>query len=1008
MSVKKDGLARKTQLEPGLRRVWRLLSKERYGHALAVLDQLPVDTQQLPAALWMRGAALHGTNQHNAALDALRAAWPNLEGLDQALCVMDVVLTLIKMARLDEATEQIAFCRQIYWAQEAVSELAICDFLDLLVSQRKELHSVYLNKWRQISDSFLELGKANWYVYAYAQASFSLRVLGQFKEAQKIASEILPLARKLGLVYRQAQLWFINATCYLILNKPRKALRALTTCENLCRKTGAQSLMAEVLQNKSLLLESAGDLKASLLFSRQAVEIHKSLGLDKEVAWGLTNLAAKLNLQGEIQQAGAHFQEAYNLADKLNDSRLRAEINMRMAYIHTLIGQMAEARTLWEEVIQDASTGSVPAQHIAIASAYLITLCSSEEFDTFCERAQKWLNDSQPSNYLSVAQRILAEQLTEKHRWDEARPLLMSAIKESLQWPQQNATALIRLAECDLDELTHRPVAPNDAPRRIRDIRQKLRNIKRQARLLPDLSARVALVEADLAQMQNEPTQALAHLKEAIQNLRVIRLSGDDPVLTSALAATFDPVYWRGARLAHELNDEDALVSFVEHRRAQWLARALNVRSPGPAPSPELDDVRRALYQLRKDTAARPNEEQVAAFRAGLEETARRYDQMNLALMFAPAAQTQMSPLRRPIPVAGNAELRAAFNARFGDEWTAITLEPVSADGSEWLLLRLTPREFSHRTLAAGTVIRKLLQTLSDADARFRRRFFGARAQDSLELRMLSDWLGAGAWVDKTPSGANLPALLVADASWLSRLPLGSLPVDEQRSLGECAALRFAPSLNTAAMLCYTHPNNDEPANWRTLVVAPASFNGRLPDLPSGPAEVAALRKLWPGATVLAGQDATLAGLRALAENGDLAAFDAIFFATHANSEPRHLRLSGLAMLDGDITFQEMLSWKLNAQLVCLLACDSSFSISRGGEERLGIETALIASGAKTVLSSRWPVKEEAAPPFITAFMRHYLAVKSAAQALVLAQQELAAGDMAPSDIAAWRITGAG
>lgn len=998
MIAKKDGIARAA----------RFLSKERYSHALAALDQLPVDTQQLPAALWMRGAALHGTNQHNAALEALRAAWPNLTGLEQALCGMDVTINFIKMARLDEATEQIAICRQICQAQQAAPELVICDFLDLLVSQRRELHNVYLDKWRQISNSLLESGKASWYVYAHAQASFSLRVLGQFKEAQKIISEILPLARQLGLAYRQAQLWFTNATCYLILSKPRKALRALTICENLCRKTGAQSMMAEVLQNKSMLFESAGDLDVSVLFSQQAIEIHKSLGLDKEVAWGLVNLAAKLNLQGEIQQAGRFLQKAYTLADKQNDFRLRAEINFRMAYIHTRIGQMAEARTLLEEVIQSASTGSVPAQHIAMSSAYLTTLCSSEEFDAFCEKAQKCLDDCPPSIYLTVAQRVLGERLTEKHRWGEARPLLASAVNGSRQWPQQNAMALIRLAECDLDELQHAPPGQNAAPDALKQIRQKLRKIKKQARLLPDLNARAALLEADVAQAQNNPAQALTHLKEAIRNLRVIRLSGDDPVLTSALAATFDPVYWRGARLAHQLNDAESLVSFVEHRRAQWLTRALNARSPGPAPSTELDEVQRALRRLRNATAARPTAEQLAALRAGMQETTRRYDQMDLSLMFAPAAQPQVSPLRRPIPVAGNAELRAAFNARFADGWTAITLEPVSADGSEWLLLRLTPREFSHHALTAGTVIRNLLQTLAEGDARFRRRFFGARAQDSAELRRLSAWLRAGAWLDAAPSGPNPHTLLIADSGWLSRLPLVSLPVDEQRCLGDCAALRFAPSLNTAAMLCYAPADERDPARWHTLAVAPASFNGRHPDLPCSDAALAALGAVWPGGVVLANQAASLAGARALAQSGELARFDAIFFATHANSEPRHLRLSGLAMHDGEITFQEMLSWRLNAQLICLLACDSSFNVSRGGEERLGIETALIASGAKTVLSSRWPVKDEAAPVFIRAFVRHYLACKNAARALALTQQELAAGDMSPSDIAAWRVTGVG
>ncbi|HQV71198.1 MAG TPA: hypothetical protein PL141_15090, partial [Thermoflexales bacterium] len=218
-----------------------------------------------------------------------------------------------------------------------------------------------------------------------------------------------------------------------------------------------------------------------------------------------------------------------------------------MGAIQTTLGNDAEAESLFAKVFEQSGA---PLWLKAKAACFFAYVCPDERFESALERAKTILDLCPPSIFLTVAQRVLGERLAEKHRWEEARPLLMSAVNGSRQWPQQNAMALIRLAECDLDELTHRPVALNDALRRIRDIRQKLRNIKRQARLLPDLSARVALVEADLAQMQNEPTQALAHLKEAIQNLRVIRLSGDDPVLTSALAATFDPVYWRGARLA--------------------------------------------------------------------------------------------------------------------------------------------------------------------------------------------------------------------------------------------------------------------------------------------------------------------------------------------------------------------------------------------------------------------------------------------------------------------------
>ena len=957
---------------------------------------------------------MHGVNQHEKALMALNSALLGLSPLDRAYCGIDLALTYLKMVKLEKASSQINATRNIFKELNKSDGLAICDLIELHILQRKGLHHEYLRDVERISDQLLAYELKNWYVFAQTQTAFSLRGLGRFEDAERIAIEALPMAKKLELTYRQALLRYTMAICHSISNRPHKMLLELEKAEKLCLKSGAQVLMADILMNRAFFFESRGNLSLSIAYSKQAALLYQYLGLGKNEAWAFSEIGAKLNLMGEIQQAGTAFQKAHELMNKQNDRQLLNEINFRMALLHVSIGQIPQARNLFEEIIKNSNKDNAPSHYISIACAYATTMCASDEFDALYKRAQEALGMSPPSIYSTVAQRVLAHQLVEHRRWEEARHLLTAAIVSSSEWPQQNAISLLELVECNLSEIQNTSFGQN-LPSLIKRSRSQLRQIKKNARLLPEINARALTIMADIAQLMNKPSLALSYLDEAIQTLRVIRLSGSDPALVSSLAGRFDDVYWRGARLAHELDNTNALVSFVEHRRAQWLARALNARTSNPAPLPELDALRRDLHRLRSSPSSRIHPGLSSELQAGFDEVAQRYAQMDLDLMFAPSAEdSAISPLRRHVPVAGLEELRSVFNTQFGKDWVAVVLEPISSRSTEWILLRITPHGQEHLSLSANALIHKMLQTLAEGNSRFRRRFFGAKGEGSREFQILSEWLSVSSWIEldsenpmTNPKGTTL---IIAEAGWLSRLPIGSLPMKDGRALGECAVVRFAPSLNTMAMLSYankyknsTHPQNSVK---RALIVAPHGFNGRYPDLPFSLEEAALVRQNWPDSEVLLDENASLAGMRKMAQHQKLEHFDVIWFATHAQSEPHHHRLSGLALRDGDITLQEILSWRLNARLVCLSACDSSFATTHGGEERLGIETALIASGARNVLSSRWPVSDSATAIFMSAFLRHYSREQNAALSLMFTILELKE-KISRADLAAWRVTGA-
>jgi len=133
-------------------------------------------------------------------------------------------------------------------------------------------------------------------------------------------------------------------------------------------------------------------------------------------------------------------------------------------------------------------------------------------------------------------------------------------------------------------------------------------------------------------------------------------------------------------------------------------------------------------------------------------------------------------------------------------------------------------------------------------------------------------------------------------------------------------------------------------------------------------------------------------------------AFDLVHFATHAEFDPNRPRMSGIRLRDGLIALDEILQWRFEARMVVLSGCDGGRSLGVGGEERIGLETALIASGARSVLSSQWRTVDLANAQFMSDVLREWVSHRDGARALASVQR--ARSSHAPLGWASWRLTG--
>jgi CHAT domain-containing protein len=86
------------------------------------------------------------------------------------------------------------------------------------------------------------------------------------------------------------------------------------------------------------------------------------------------------------------------------------------------------------------------------------------------------------------------------------------------------------------------------------------------------------------------------------------------------------------------------------------------------------------------------------------------------------------------------------------------------------------------------------------------------------------------------------------------------------------------------------------------------------------------------------------------------------------------LTAAGEETCDGKLTAEEILrTWKLNADLVTLSACETGLGQKQGGEGYLGFAQALFLAGARSLVLSQWQVDDQATTLLMIRFYENLL-----------------------------------
>lgn len=154
------------------------------------------------------------------------------------------------------------------------------------------------------------------------------------------------------------------------------------------------------------------------------------------------------------------------------------------------------------------------------------------------------------------------------------------------------------------------------------------------------------------------------------------------------------------------------------------------------------------------------------------------------------------------------------------------------------------------------------------------------------------------------------------------------------------------------------------------------------PRLPWAELEVSALTTTYPSARCLSGRDATVERVSAALEAAEWA-----HLATHGSLRADNPLFSALELADGSLTVYDLERLAHVPRLVALPACQSGVGSVHAGEEVLGLATALLALGTRTLLATVIPVPDSASGTL-----------------MVAVHDRLSAGDAAPVALGRARV----
>jgi tetratricopeptide (TPR) repeat protein len=796
-----------------------------------------------------------------------------------------------------------------------------------------------------------------------------------------------------------------RATILMRLGRYPEALAQATVALATCRSAELPGPVARLLSNQGIVHAYLGQYSHAEAELREALELFRKQGSDLSAANVVHNLGFVAARRGDVPAALAYFDDAYLEYARL-DVPSHAALTDRCEVLMS-VRLLPEARAAATEAVEGlAKTG----QAADLAEARLMlgeVALACGDFATAkaaAEQAAEALGRQGRAGWA-----VLAGFVAARARWGTQ----LAAVREggfgdAGQGDQRAASRSVdRRAELlgTVEEATDLSVGLTAAGWRVHAL-EALITAARVALAIGDNARAVAVLatapvarSAEYGTSSDERVRAwyavalgalasgdreatLRALERGLQDAEDHRAAFGATELRARATLGSSELAELGLGIVLEQGSAPAVLEWSE----RWRARSL---WPPEVLPPADDDLADRLTELRHTVAAleiavQAGESDGAEAR-GLARRRRRLEGGIRQRSLARGRQHRSAP---PVPSAPDIQRRLAASA----SGTGAIVELVAVGGELHAVI----------CSRAACVVRRLGRMGEMRRWRAAVRFglgrlaagrsspASLRAAASLLLRAA---LEADRWLID-PIRGDLATALTAEHPELVIVPTGalhSLPWAVLASLRACP-VSLAPSI-ALFLDRSSQPGRagDSPRPGRagdTVLVAG-------PGVPSALEEIAALGRLYPGAAVLTGSDATARRVAAA-----MAPATTVHISAHGRFRTDNALFSAFDLADGPLTVYELEQMGVAPQLLVLSSCDAGRSDVQPFDELMGATATMLSLGCRAIVASVLPVPDAGAPAVMVDFHTRVLSGVAPAAALSLSQAARGVTSFSADDLA--------
>jgi CHAT domain-containing protein len=778
-------------------------------------------------------------------------------------------------------------------------------------------------------------------------------------------------------IYHAICLTWIGITC-IQAGKFEPIERSFTEAARIYRKHHLQSLLADNYNSNGLFCLSKGDLYRSIHYFKKAQKLHQKLGYRTNTAVDLMNLGKAYRICGRYQDSLLTLEAGRELFLEINNGGLIADCEAEMAFTWLSLKYYDRALQHLQIAQEFYLKSNLNASLTTMVNLKAFIFFEKKEYESTLGCLQESLDRSK--NYAlrqqaALAHRQIGEVLVHIKDYVNAETHLNESKKEYSEMGMllEQAACVLSLGNCASGQLKFVDAA----------------NYYREAIALSggafyEIEWKAEKGLAQIGEIENQPLIALTYYRKAIRSLSKIRENFWQPALAGSYTSAPTELFTDALALAVTLNSPLDVINFIEADKATSLIQQFNnsAHPQNGKRSSELEALKHEITWLQEKLNNSGNGQnnlqtilQTRHFRQQLIEKTEQYDHLQAVQerRLSSRGKTQSKQL---IDIES---IYRIFKPVLGENWVALD---YYLQDNKLFAAAVSPGDNISYSSTLSPRAMVALESIKQSQQ-------NGHPPEESDLRILGTSLFS-AELMKTLQPET--CLIISPHGLLHGIPWNALQPDAAGDfLVEKCIPVIVPSLRSAALIWGQNKSNIILPRQKGIIVGISDFKGTHPALPFVRNEVESLRPLLSsGGKILLEKDATWENLAAFSRSNSMKAlsdFSFLHIASHFFADSISGRLCGLSLYEEDIFLDQLNELAPLPEMVTLSGCSSTYIRTYPGDEPVGLPTTCLLAGAKSVIGSNWPVRDEFASQFMAAFYQNYFSGLSPASALASTQR---------------------